>query len=192
MRGQLGGETLPLAHQPADLLLGRLALTRDLAPAVAGGVQPGVGQQVADLGDALPERVDLPLELLHAPLQLAHLGRRLLLDDPGDGMGRCRRRRGIRGGSPRPGVRRRVTAAGAAWLAPRAPRAGGRSGGQPPPPRGGPGRPSPAPFFSTLSPEKRKAPRIVRSRVYVDSGATASISSSTVRVGFSASSWCWA
>src|SRR6266571_2537899 len=69
-------QRLPLAQQPCDLLLGRLALGGDHAYPLAIGVERRIAERRADLREPSLERADLALDLLHTPPQLAHLSAR--------------------------------------------------------------------------------------------------------------------
>src|SRR3990170_2507358 len=75
MRGERLRDLLPLAQEPGHPLLGPLALGGDRAHPLAVGVERRVAERRADLGQALLERVDLALDLLEPPPQLAHLAR---------------------------------------------------------------------------------------------------------------------
>src|SRR5947209_20577336 len=73
MGGELGGERLPLPHQPRNLLFGLLALAGDGASALAIRVQRRVSQRLAEAGQALFQRVDLTLDVVEAPTEVEHL-----------------------------------------------------------------------------------------------------------------------
>src|SRR3990167_5590318 len=76
MGGERLGQRVPVAQEPGLLLLGALALGGGRAGARAVRVERRVAERPADLGQALLERVDLALDLLQPPPELAHLGRR--------------------------------------------------------------------------------------------------------------------
>src|SRR5438876_1134080 len=82
MGGQLGGESLPLAHQPRHLVLGLLTLAGDGASAFAVGIQRGIAKRLAERGETFFERVDLTLHLVEATTDLADLTARAWLRGP--------------------------------------------------------------------------------------------------------------
>src|SRR5438034_1156700 len=75
MRGERGGQLLPLAHEPRHLLLRTLALGGGFADALAVRVEGRVTEPRAELRESSLERVNLSLDLLQPPPQLAHLAR---------------------------------------------------------------------------------------------------------------------
>src|SRR2546425_12934629 len=77
MRGERGGQLLPLAHEPRHLLLRTLALGSGFADALAVRVEGRVTEPRAELRESSLERVNLSLDLLQPPPQLTHVLRRL-------------------------------------------------------------------------------------------------------------------
>src|SRR5262249_52282595 len=104
---ELGRERLPLPHQPGHLLFGLLALACDGTGALTVRVQRRISQRAAETGQALLQRMDLALDLIEPPPELANFATYARFRPRASHGRRIHRGRARRGGFPGGGCLRR-------------------------------------------------------------------------------------